>query len=244
MKSSKRAVISFIVVVIAVVVVAWLGMRKWEPKTALIIRKGFNPIGDFNNPLFSPSELVSQKELTGTLRREGFADGIGLTDGLPPCAARLIREESLSIKDPDEPRHIRSVSDGKRTVSFVEICGPSNVVVDDESGKSLGSFRVMGHAHSTGCIAPVRGLACGTCAEPERDRRKSDEKPESQVIVYDYRSLSQLGLLKMPRTTFESMAISRDENWLYVGFGDGTIRRFSLNKLFPPPEKKKGWFGW
>jgi len=97
---------------------------------------------------------------------------------------------------------------------------------------------VRGHAHTNGCIAPGRGFALATCGEPERF-----EKPESQVVVFDYRANKELGRLKMPITHFKSMAVSRDEQLLYVGFGDGTIRRFSLDVLFPP-DAKKSWFGW
>jgi hypothetical protein len=240
LKPSRRAVVGFITVVAAAGIVVWLGMRKWEPNTALIITKGFTPTGDFKDPGFSPSEVVSLDELTGPLRREGFADGIGLGKGLPPCTARLVREESLPIKDPDDPRQIRSVTDGARTISFVDSCGPSNVSIEDVTGKSLGHFLVRGHAHTTGCIAPGKGLAFATCADSEA--RKAESLPESQVIVFDYRANKELGRLKMPCTHFKSMAVSRDEQWLYIGFGDGTIRRFSLDNLFPPA-KKSGWFG-
>jgi hypothetical protein len=241
LKPNRRAVVGFITVVVAAGVVVWLGMRIWEPNTALILSKGSAPVGDFNNPRFSPSELVSLEELTGPLRREGFADGIGLANDLPPCTARLVSDETPTIKDPDDPRRIRSVSDGRRTIKFVDICGPSTVSIEDESGKSIGGFVVRGHAHTIGCIAPDRGFACATCFEPERDQ-KPDSKPESHVVVFDYRGNKELGRLKMPCTDFKSMAVSRDQQWLYIGFGDGTIRRFSLDNLFPPA-KKSGWFG-
>jgi hypothetical protein len=209
-----------------------------KPGPALKSTIGPTPIGNFEDVRFSPSELIGRDELFGSLRQEGFTDGIGLGEGLAPCAVHEVERAELAIETPDDPRGRRVVTDGRWEATFINFCGTGQVFTSDRRSKRSGGFLVEGHAHTTGVMAPKRGIVCATCAEVKR--LKSDDPPSSEVVVYDYKAEKELGRLRMPITSFTTIAVSRDEKWLYVGFGDETIRRFSLDVLFPP--KKKGWF--
>src|SRR5262245_7024020 len=61
----------------------------WRKSLAL---KSSRPDGmprDFDDARYSPSTLVSEEELAGPLRRQGFADGIGVTKGVPVVAVEV-----------------------------------------------------------------------------------------------------------------------------------------------------------
>jgi len=220
-------------------------LRPIHPEPALLVSTSeLKP--SFNHPQYSPCDLVPEQELLGPLRAEGFADAIGLGKGVRPSVIQSLPDfdiaKEFENQDPmDRPHGQRHVTDGKLSFHFWNECGPSTVVVSDEHNKDIAHLLVRGHAHTTGVVAPRRGILAATCADPDINKVE-DQQHESQVIVFDYRAKKELGVLHMPLTYFKSMAISRDEKWLYIGFGDGTIRRFDIDSAKPSP-KKAGWFG-
>lgn len=236
------ALVGFLILATLVVVV--IIKCNAAPEPALIAKLSSelgNP--DFSHPQYSPSELVTKEELLGPLRAEGFADAIGLGKGVRPSVVTplppLNDEKLFAGVDPmDQPHGQRRVTDGKLTFIFWDYCGPSSVVVSDETGKRIAKLSVPLHAHTTGVVAPDRGLLVATCGDAKIESW-TGKVNESQAVVFDYRNEKELGVFHMPLTYFKTLAISRDEKWLFVGFGDGSIRRFEIDSA-KPRWKKSG----
>ena len=224
------------------------------PERALAVKGGGKRI-DFSLPCFSPSEPVADEEMRGPLRIEGFADGVGISNGVTPSTATTIPID-VKESDPNGPYHaqvefqgkrltldiatsdgpgpptLRAVTDGVLLAVFADYCGGGFVKVVDANGKGVSGTSVGGHAHTQGCIAPKRGLLVATRFEANLEA-KDDVVPGSEVTVFDYRNNKEIGVFRMPNTQFRHFAISRDEQWLYVGFGDGSVRRFNLDSAKP-----------
>ena len=138
------------------------------------------------------------------------------------------------------PPTLRAVSDGRRFALFAGCCGTGSAGVFDGEGKPTAGISIGGHAHTKGCIAPRRGLLFATRFEADQSDVK-EKRAESVVHILDMNLDKELGFLRMPGSQFDCIAVSKDEQWLYVGFGDGSIRRFRIDSHFPPA-KKQGWF--
>lgn len=264
LKLNRRWVVSVCVLAAAVAALVFAFKPKPLPERALAVKSGSGKLIDFSLPQFSPSEAVSDDELRGPLRESGIADGKGIAKDIPPPTATTIaisvdedrpngpyhakvdfKGKSLTLNigeiDGPGPPSLRAVTDGKLLVVFVACCGSGAALVFDATGKCVAGTNVGGHAHTRGCIAPNRGLLVATRFEANIEA-KDAKFPASEVTVHDYRNNKEVGVLVMPNSQFTHFAMSRDEKHLFVGFGDGTVRRFNLDSAKPRP-KKSGWFG-